>query len=242
MSLFSYIPSILGALPAVWFAGRAVMHSCMPISDKQLKLPSQQVIDLPGMKGVFDRTPGLRRDIELIQGSGHTTFKSFGTNSPFSRSGAYILVHQAMMQHEPVGTRFFIRKEISLIQKEHHVKDSVLKAIATLAASLLFDGTLVRVPAIGVAYAMVELAYSHHMEDESTKYALHTATTEELQGALCILEAIKRVHKATSDFGGVWQIKERLREMQARDKPINEDVCSKLVAAFKASGRKARSA
>lgn len=234
MSLFSYIPSLIGSLPGLYFAGRAVMHSCMQIPENQLEVSSQNVRDLPGMKGVFDSNPGLRKDIKLIQGKGSTLFESFGTNRSFcANSKAYILMHKAIMEHQPAGARLFLRREIYLIQNEHLIKDSVLKSIAMLGTSLLFDGTLFRVPAVLGAYLLVDLSYSNHMAQKSGEYAIQNATVEELQGALCILEAIKRVRNSSSDVGGLAQIKKRLSSMQASLPSFDEDACQRLVAAFK---------
>ncbi|MBS0635738.1 MAG: hypothetical protein JSR37_09770 [Verrucomicrobia bacterium] len=234
MSLFSYVHSTLGALPGLYYAGRAVMHSCMQIPEDQLEVPSRSVIQLPEMKRVFDSNPGLRKDIKLIQGNGSTLFESFGMNRRFcANNEAYILMHKAIMEHQPVGTRFFLRREIYLIQNDYPIKDSVARSVATLAASLFFDGSLFRVPAVLCAYAIVGFSYSHYTEQRGTQHAINTSTEEDLKGALCILEAIKRVRNTSSDVGGMQQIKDRLSAMQASSPSFDENTCQRLVAAFK---------
>ncbi len=227
MSAVYYLSSIVGALPIIWFAGRAMMHYSVGSKVNPFPLSSTRVIDFPDMKEVFDRKPGLRQDIKLFQSTDERLVESCGTN----RNGACIAMHRAVIREQPAGARFFLRREIFLINREYHLREALVKAAVTVAPIFLFDNPLLRLGVILGAYSVADLFYSRAVEEKAAADALQNVTYDELSGALCILKAaIKEPRIVSIDFAGVQQLLDRVAAMRVS---VDQEACDRLAAAYK---------
>lgn len=204
MSLVNNILTVASFAPSVWHAAKSGAHALLCFPQKYFKTKIEPVSALPGMQSVFDANPDLRRDIKLIPSNDRYDFEACGINKKLSfGNDACVRVNRAMLQLEPEGTRYFIKKEIYHIKHDHPLKTEIVKSIVTLAVALCcivegqVMGVTIRLPTLIGAEMLIDGIVCRRWEDHARSFALKEATTAELHGALSILEAIRRVTKST---------------------------------------------
>lgn len=159
---------------------------------------------------LFDDYPALRKDVVLLKLKGFGAFLSTGVNlTTLFNNCAVITVDKEIYDKEPDGVRFFIRREMHLLERNVPVKTQALKTITSLVCVLIGDdsmlGTAIKIGAYLLTSKLVEDLYCNWAKEEALQYALPRASRTELAGALRLMADNKNcsAYKAVQQRLGV---------------------------------------
>ncbi len=164
----------------VFHLARATQQICAPFEMFPESVPPS----------LINRVPGLRRDIKCITTQQACRPSFFGTNVYY---GAAVHVPRGMKAEDPVGTNYFILRELYHIKNNDGLRSEVEKSIATFAGAILgiIVNRLYEAPRsfpVLIAESLA-LVFDHRREIAARNFALKTSTDDELKGALKIYKA-----------------------------------------------------
>lgn len=225
----------IGYIPAGYHGLKCLAHHMMrlPQTDKNNK-PIYSLGDLPEMHGILADCPAIGLDTKLVLSDLSCETVPYGSNS-INRfgNGRCIRIHRAFFDHEPAGSRFFIRKAAYELANEVPYISELVKSVATLAAAIFCDieqsllGQTMRFTTICIAELAVEKLYVAKRVADATAFTLQRSTQEELLGALNIVDALERQAQSNKKSYLRLQIEQQLTSHGARS-AVNHNISNKI--------------